>query len=115
MYSGAHRGTLEDRGRQGPSRDTWLENKINGRQSNFCCSLLNSILGRKFVYILAGVIGECLNRQTAAGLPSQQLINNSLSPLSLPPFLFSLSLIVPDMNYCLSYKWNKYNNQEPIF
>lgn len=31
----------------------------------------------KFVYILVGFTRECLNRQTAAGLPSQQLINNS--------------------------------------
>lgn len=33
----------------------------------------------KFVYILVGFTGECLNRQTAAGLPSQQLINNGVS------------------------------------
>lgn len=32
-----------------------------------------------FVYILVGFTRECLNRQTAAGLPSQQLINNSAS------------------------------------
>lgn len=46
-------------------------------------------------------------------------INQQLSLclyLSLPPFLsLSFSLIVPYMNYCLSSKWNKYNNYEPIF
>lgn len=46
--------------------------------SSFCFSEQ----GMKFVYILVGFTGECLNRQTAAGLPSQQLINNS-APLSL--------------------------------
>ena len=94
MYSGALWGTLEDRSRQGPSRDTWLENKINGRRSNFCCSPLYGIQGGKFVYILVGVTRERLNRQTAAGLPFQQLINNSAA-LSFSP---SISRIVPDMN-----------------
>lgn len=42
----------------------------------------NSEQGMEFVYILVGFTGECLNRQTAAGLPSQQLINNSLPSLS---------------------------------
>lgn len=110
MYSGAHWGTLEDRSRQGSSRDTWLENKINARRSNFCCSPLYGIQGLKFVYILVGVTRECLNRQTAAGLPSQQLINNSPSL----PFSLYISLIVPDMNNYLPKKWNKYNNHEPV-
>ena len=47
----------------------------------------NSEQGMKFVYILVGFTGECLNRQTAAGLPSQQLINNRAS--------LSLSLSFP--------------------
>lgn len=84
MYSGAHWGTLEDRSHQGPSRDTWLENKINGRRINFCYSLLYGIQGGKFVYILVGVARECLNRQTAAELPSQKLINSPSFPFSLP-------------------------------
>lgn len=79
MYSGAHRGTGEDRSRQGPSHDTWLEEKNirEGEHLLLFSAEQNSEQGMKFVYILAGFTGECLNRQTAAGLPSQQLINNS--------------------------------------
>lgn len=76
MYSGAHRGTGEDRSRQGPSHDTWPETGGEGGEQLLLFSAeQNSEQGMKFVYILVGFTGECLNRQTAAGLPSQQLIN----------------------------------------
>lgn len=48
--------------------------------------------GMKFVYILVGFTRECLNRQTAAGLPSQQLINNSASLRSVCCFCRVLSV-----------------------
>lgn len=80
MYSRAHWGTVEDRSCQGPSHDTWLEkkNKWKWEQLLLFSAELHSEQGMKFVYILVGFTRECLNRQTAAGLPSQQLINISL-------------------------------------
>lgn len=83
MYSKTRRGSGEDRSRQGPSHDTWPERKK--RKTQKAAFLLFSppsrirSTGMKFVYILVGFTRECLNRQTAAGLPSQQLINNSAS------------------------------------
>lgn len=116
MYSGAHRGTVEDRSRQGPSHDTWHtvkkkkkakrrwggalkgKNRREGEREREEEAAPVVQEGRKFVYILVGFTRECLSRQTAAGLPSQQLINNTHThiahththsslflPLLLPP------------------------------
>lgn len=53
--------------------------------------------GRKFVYILVGFTRECLSRQTAAGLPSQQLINNTHTHIAHThtPLSFSLFSFLP--------------------
>lgn len=85
MYS----GPIGAPGKTGAVKDPVMtpgqikKNRREGKQLLLFSAEQNSEQGMKFVYILVGFTGECLNRQTAAGLPSQQLINNSVSlPLS---------------------------------